>query len=332
MSEWEPQSPANDPAAVEEQVAESPIVRQPVVEPTQWRPTQPVATQQLPEETPPAGTPLRGATLLTAEEASALLARGQGRVVVWMGEREAGKTAITARLYERQRLPNQDVQFAGSATLLAFEALAYERRQVANGSWTPAERAEGDPRQIYHLALTSGNDGVNLLIADLPGELFRALADNQIALSAIPLVRRADTLALIVDGARLRDSAVRAAVLTRVRQLLERIGAASLPAAGASLARVVTKWDLIAEDPETLAYWHAREHDLAASVRELDPDAPHIRVAAAAPANFPQDDGIGALRSWLIARPGATIDPPVERYEWPVDAPERMRLPWRRRK
>ena len=306
MSEWEPQSPANDPAAVEEQVAESPIVRQPVVEPTQWRPTQPVATQQLPEETPPAGTPLRGATLLTAEEASALLARGQGRVVVWMGEREAGKTAITARLYER--------------------------RQVANGSWTPAERAEGDPRQIYHLALTSGNDGVNLLIADLPGELFRALADNQIALSAIPLVRRADKLALIVDGARLRDSAVRAAVLTRVRQLLERIGAASLPAAGASLAMVVTKWDLIAEDPETLAYWHAREHDLAASVRELDPDAPHIRVAAAAPANFPQDDGIGALRSWLIARPGATIDPPVERYEWPVDAPERMRLPWRRRK
>ncbi len=83
-------------------------------------------------ETAPAGTPLRGATLLTAEEASALLARGQGRVVVWMGERGAGKTAITARLYERQRLPDQDVQFAGSSTLLAFEALAYLRRQVAN--------------------------------------------------------------------------------------------------------------------------------------------------------------------------------------------------------
>ncbi len=85
------------------------------------------------------------------------------------------------------------------------------------------------------MALTSGSEGVNLLIADLPGELFRALADNQIALSAIPLVRRADKLALIVDGARLRDTATRAAVLTRVRQLVERIATASLPAAGAAL-------------------------------------------------------------------------------------------------
>ncbi len=95
---------------------------------------------------------------------------------------------------------------------------------------------------------------------------------------------------------------------------------------------VVTKWDLVAEDADTLAYWHAREHELAASVRELDPAAPHIRVAAAAPPTFPQDDGIGALRSWLIARAGAMVDPPVEHYEWPGDAPERMRLPWRRRK
>jgi hypothetical protein len=332
MSEWEPGSPVTDHAAAEEQVAKS-APEQPVIEqPPQWRAPQPPGAPQQSLEVAPAGTSLRGAALLTAEEASGLLARGQGRVVVWMGERGAGKTAITARLYERQRLPNQDVQFAGSATLLAFEALAYRRRQVASGLLPPAERAEGDPRQIYHLALASDDDGVNLLIADLPGELFRALADNQIALSAIPLVRRADKLALIVDGARLRDGAARAAVLTRVRQLLERIAAASLPAAGASLAMVVTKWDLVAEDPETLAYWHAREHDLAASVRELDPHAPHIRVAAAAPASFPQDDGIGALRSWLVARAGATIDPPVERYEWPVDAPERIRLPWRRRK
>jgi len=317
MSEWRPELPASEPG-----------VAPPVIAPETAAPPDAPG----PVEVAPAGTPLRGASLLTTEEASGLLARGQGRVVVWMGERGSGKTAITARLYERQRLANQDVRFAGSSTLLAFEALAYERRQAANGSWSPAEHVEGDPRQIYHLALASGDDGVNLLIADLPGELFRALADNQITLSAIPLVRRADKLALIVDGARLRDPAWRASVLTRLRQLLERLAAASLPAAGAGLAMVVTKWDLVVEDPDTLAYWHGREHDLAASVRELDPDAPHIRIAAGAPASFPQDDGVGALRSWLIARPGATIDPPVERYEWPPDAPERVRRPWWRSK
>jgi hypothetical protein len=275
-------------------------------------------------------TPLLGAELLDSEGASQLLATGPGRVVVWMGERGSGKTTLTARLYERQRLPGEDALFAGSSTLLAFEALA--QRRIVGGSTAPPNRAtpDADGRNIYHLALSQGVDRLNLLVADLPGELFRAVADNQLALSAIPLVRRADKLVLIVDGARLRDPATRSTVLTRVRQLLERLAADSLPHPSTELALVVTKWDLIVEDPDTLAYWQAREHQLAGDVRELHADAEHVRVAAGAPASFPQDDGVGALRSWLLAPPGATPDPPVEPFEWPKDAPEPMRKPWRR--
>jgi hypothetical protein len=279
-----------------------------------------------------AATPLLGTELLDSEGASQLLARGPGRVVVWMGERDSGKTTLTARLYERQRLPGEDARFAGSSTLLAFEALAHQRALTVGPSTAPPDRPapDADGRQIYHLALSQGAERLNLLLADLPGELFRAVADNQLALSAIPLVRRADKLVLIVDGARLRDPAERSSVLTRVHQLLERLAANSLPHPSAELALVVTKWDLIVEDPDTLAYWQAREHQLAADVRELYEGAEHVRVAAGAPASFPQDDGVGALRSWLLAPPGATPDPPVEPYEWPEDAPERMRKPWRR--
>jgi hypothetical protein len=249
-----------------------------------------------------------------------------------MGERDSGKTTLIARLYERQRLPGEDARFAGSSTLLAFEALAYQRVLTVGGSTAPPDRPrpDADGRQIYHLALSQGAERLNLLLADLPGELFRAVADNQLALSALPLVRRADKLVLIVDGARLRDPAERSSVLTRVRQLLERLAADSLPHPSTELALVVTKWDLIVEDPDTLAYWQEREHQLAADIRELHAGAEHVRVAAGAPASFPQDDGVGALRSWLLAPPGATPDPPVEPYEWPEDAPERMRKPWRR--
>jgi nicotinamide riboside kinase len=272
-----------------------------------------------------AATPLLGTGLLDPEEAGQLLARSPGRVVVWMGERDSGKTTLTARLYERQRYAGEDVRFAGSSTLLAFEALTYRRHLAAGGRSAPPAQSlrAGDAHQIYHLALTYDAERLNLLVADLPGELFRAVADNQLALSSIPLVRRADKLALIVDGARLRDPGERASVSTRVRQLLERLAADSLPHAGTELALVVTKWDLIAD-------WQAREHQLAASVRELHAEAEHVRVAAGAPASFPQDDGVGALRSWLLAAPGTTPDPPVEPYEWPEDAPERMRKPWRR--
>ena len=262
-------------------------------------------------------TTLLGAELLDSEGASQILARGPGRVVVWMGERGSGTTTLIARLYERQRLPGEDARFAGSSTLLAFEALANQLALAVGGSTASRDHPtrDADGRQIYHLALSHGVDRVNLLLADLPGELFRAVADNQLALSAIPLVRRADKLVLIVDGARLRDPAARSTVLTRVRQLLERLAADSLPHPSTELALVVTKWDLIVEDPDTLAYWQAREHQLAADVRELHAGAEHVRVAAGAPASFPQDDGVGALRSWLLAPPGATPGPPVEPYE-----------------
>jgi hypothetical protein len=277
--------------------------------------------------------PLLGTELLNPAEASQLLAGGPGRVVVWLGERGSGKTTLTARLYERQRLVGEEVLFAGSWTLLAFEAVAYGRRLVAGGLQAPANQSprETDERQIYHLALSQDGDRRNLLVADLSGEVFRALADNQIAVSSIPIVRRADKLALIVDGAALRDPLRRASVSTRLHQLIERLAADALPHPGTDLALVVTKWDLIAEDPDTLAYWQEREHQLAADVRELHAEAVHVRVAAGAPASFPQDDGVGALRSWLLATPGANTDPPVERYDWPEDAPEPMRRAWRRR-
>jgi hypothetical protein len=276
-----------------------------------------------------------GAELLSVEEADQLLARSRGRVAVWMGDSGSGKTALTTRLYERQRLVRESVQFAGSSTLLAFEALAHQGRAGAAQANAEPQGHYGssreDERQIFHLVLTDGGERVNLLIADMPGRLFRALADNQLTLNAIPLARRADKLALIVDGGRLRDPSSRASVLTGLRQLLERVSTQALPQNETELALVVTKWDLVAEDPDTLAYWQAREHQIAAEVRELQADAPHIRVAAAAPPSFAQDDGVGALRSWLLATPGATVtDPPVEPYEWPSDAPEPVRRPWRR--
>jgi hypothetical protein len=295
----------------------------------------PLQADQQSMEAADAAMQMGGPQLLGVEEASQLLARSRGRVAVWMGESGSGKTALTMRLYERQRIAPDDVQFAGSATLLAFEELARRRRIGAaepSPDAAPFGSNRGDERQIFHLALRHGDEGVNLLIADLPGRLFRALADNQLALDAVPLVRRADKLALIVDGARLRDPATRSSVLTGVRQLLERISH-TLPESGSDLALVVTKWDLIAEDPDTLAYWQGREHQVADDVRELQASAPHIRVAAAAPASFPQDDGVGALRSWLLDAPGTpTIDPPVEPYERPVDAPEPVRRSWRRRR
>jgi len=73
--------------------------------------------EQAPEAPPEAYSNhdlLRGPDPLTAEEASALLAKGPGRVVVWAGERGSGKTTLTAELYERHRLGTAATNFVGS--------------------------------------------------------------------------------------------------------------------------------------------------------------------------------------------------------------------------
>ena len=289
------------------------------------------AVEAAPFEEVDTGSLLLGADLLNAEEASRLLALAPARLVVWMGERDSGKTTLTTQLYERQRRGGEDTRFAGSRTLLAFERLVHSGRAVPGRAVPWPRRTELDPdgREILHLALNVGEDRVHLLLADLPGEVFRQLADNQLATSGIPLLRRADKLAVLVDGARLCDHDTRASALTRARQLVERLQADPLRHPSTELALVVTKWDRVGGDTSALDYWRPREEQLLAEVRALDPDARNLRVAAGAPPGYAHDDdGVAALRSWLLAPGRAQIDPPIAPYAWPEDAPARLRRPW----
>jgi hypothetical protein len=283
-------------------------------------------------EEPAPDARLFGADPLDAEQASRLLAQGPGRLVVWMGEPASGKTTLSTELYERQRRAGQPTRFAGSRTLLAFERLAHPRRPTAGPVAPPSARSAIDPegREILHLALSAGEIHVHLLLAELPSEIFRQLADNQLSTTAIPLLRRADKLALLIDGARLCDLDTRASALTRARQLLERMLADPDPHPATELALVITKWDRLGADADAMAYWQPREEELLTEFRRMDPEVRHLRVAAGAPAGYPGDDGFAALRSWLLAPAPAQADPPIAPYEWPLDAPARLRAPRRR--
>lgn len=283
-------------------------------------------------ETTP-GEFLFGSGPLDAEAASDLLAQAPGRLVVWLGEQASGKTTLTRQLYERQRHAGPEVRFAGSRTLLAFERLAYSRRLATGQPPAPAPNADlGRSRlEILHLAVAAGEDLIHLLLVELPGHIVRRLADNQVSASSIPLLRRADKLALILDGDRLCDPDTRASVVTRARQLLERLQTAALPHPATDVALIVTKWDFVSDDRSAMAYWETHESELLAEIRALDPGAHHLRVSADARPGYPDDDGVAALRSWLAAPPRDQTDPPLAPYDPPQDQPARVRLPRRRR-
>jgi hypothetical protein len=295
---------------------------------------------------------LLGAERLSGEQADRLLAGRPAELVVWLGEQGAGKTSLCVELYDQQRRGGSAVRFAGSWTMLALERLAQHRRLA--GTVPPAHGEELDPegRELLHLALQAEEVPVHLLFADLPGELFRRLADNQISAASIPWIAHAHRLIVLVDGARLVDSAARATALTRVRQLLDALRAGALQRPGQRLALLTTKWDLVYEDPIALAYWREREPELLAALQEIDPRAVVLRSSADPRAG----DGVAVLRDWLLdlapaapapegeptnapsahaaTTPGAAdapFAPPLEPFVWPEE-PRRRWWPWRRRR
>lgn len=262
-------------------------------------------------------TTLFGTELLSPDETERLLRGGPARLIVWIGEEGAGKTTLCVELYEQQRRGNDGVAFAGSWTLLALEQLAHRRRTT--GSLPPAGPAGApDGRDVLHLALSAGGAPMHLLFADLPGALFRRLADNQLAVGELPWLRRADKLVLLVDGERLADRGTRSSTLTRTRQLIERLRSAVLPRDRAQrLALLVTKWDLVSADPEAVAYWEPREAELLNELRYLDGRATALRVGAG---NGSAPYGLATLRAWLLE-----IAPPQEQA--PAPAVRRVAMP-----
>ena len=292
---------------------------------------------------------LSGAEQLNPEEVDRLLANRPCRLVVWLGEQASGKTTLAVELYERQRRGVPGVRFAGSWTLLALEQLA-EHRRITGGT-PPPPRDDLDPehREVLHLALSTGDTPLHLLIADLPGEVFRRLADSQISADSIEWFARADKLVLLVDGAWLRDGAQRSHAVTRVRQLIERLDRGGFLGPDKRLALLVTKWDLVADDPATERYWAQRESELLRDLRELDGSAVALHTQAPAGAG---PDGVAELRDWLLEiGPAAAIhdEPgvrfaigdasavpvtpePFEQFSWPAIGPVRSRRWWRRRR
>jgi Double-GTPase 2 len=272
---------------------------------------------------------LFGPERLNTEEASRLLARGPGRLVVWVGEEPEDTRALSAALYESQRRERGATRFAGSWTLLAFEHL------IGHGAVASVEHADDEGREVLHLALSVNDEPIHLLFAELPGEAFRRLADNEAAADDGPWLRRADRIAFVVDGRRIRDPTTRAMVLTRVRQFVERLRASQLPDQGCRLALVVVRWDRVQDDLETSGYWGAREADLLADLRTLDVEAQAVHVANG---NGPDDHGIAGVRAWLLGTAPPALDAPLaplvpaqssEPLDWgePLHAVEPIRAP-----
>lgn len=193
---------------------------------------------------------------LTENEAGGVTRAEPTQVVILAGPVDSGKTTILVSIFESfLDAPIGNLSFAGSRTLVGFERRCHEAR-IASGRESPAT-VHTLPRAgvvFLHLkiATTVGESMVrrNLLLSDISGELFKQIRDSTRAVMELEVLRRADHLCLVVDGAKLANADQRHVARNDVRSILRSIFEAKVLSPLCIVEVVFTKWDLVTMAPD----------------------------------------------------------------------------------
>ncbi len=279
------------------------------------------------DSAPEPRTLLRGPDPLTPVEASSLAAAGETRLVIWAGEHDSGKTTLSAELYERHRRGEAKTVFTGSETLLGFEERIHLSR-VESGRLTPRTKRtelDSDERELLHLAVQGDAGRTDLLIADIPGEVFRRIRDHEISATDVPLLSQADKLAVVVNGAQIARPGDRSMAIHFARQLIGELAAGDLPVEKMDILLLLTKLDCLRTvGPDALAYWEEEREPLLAELQKLNPQA--MALATAARFSGGVDDGMEELMRWLLREPPDPAEPELKSAA-PPGRLQRIRTP-----
>jgi len=198
--------------------------------------------------------------------------------------------------------------------------------RAGSGRITPhTTRTEADPegRDLLHLEVESPN--THLLFADLPGESFRAIRDNEISPDQVSYLAQADKVAILVDGALLSDLGERSFAINTTRQLIERLSDGSVSFANAHVCLVLTKLDeLQAAGDSAVRYWDEREADILAAVQGICAGSACLRTAARGKTD---EDGMEVLMDWLVEPPPEVPEPALPAQAEPPARMLRLRAP-----
>lgn len=191
---------------------------------------------------------LPGADTLAPGEASAVLCAWDARILAIAGPVNSGKTSLIAGLYDLfQRGPLGDMAFAGSRTLHGFERACHDARSASRREVPAMERTARGGVRFYHLQVAGGSagGGVALLFGDRSGEEYEDLAEDVAIAQHFCEVTRADSLTILVDGDRLRQSSTRHEVRSEVLFLLQALRDGDAVRGPLRVALVLTKLDAV---------------------------------------------------------------------------------------
>lgn len=189
---------------------------------------------------------------LTGAEASQVMSAVPVTMILCAGPQWAGKTTFLARIGEMFRNGTfKDFRFAGSKTLCAFERVTW-LATIASGTGQPdtkrTYRVEKDT--FFHLRVqevANSKKQIDLLITDLPGEIFPAVLSSREVCDEQLAVARADHLIFFIDCGAVVDRAKRHSERDSACRFLAQVQKCRHASADLQVTVVFSRWDKIAK-------------------------------------------------------------------------------------
>jgi len=203
----------------------------------------------------PASTPepfrFHSGEKLTAFEVSRILSAKPAAMILLAGAQKAGKTTFLARIGEMFRNGTvESYRFAGSKTLCAFERVTW-LATIASGSGQPdterTYRSEKDT--FFHIQvqpIAESRQRADILITDLPGEIFPAVLSTKEVCDEQLAVARADHLVFFIDCGSVVDSAKRHSERDGACRFLSQMQKCRHRSDNLEVTVVFSRWDKIA--------------------------------------------------------------------------------------
>ena len=276
--------------------------------------TDPDAVVEVPEASPRGRVAVRLARLtvalhtgeaLTAREATRVLQRTSARVVVPVGPVDVGKTTLLASIYEMVARGSSSYSFAGSLSLIGFEARCFAATAASRRTAADTARTTRDTEnQLLHMRVSRDDSTTDLLLADVSGEYAQDLVRYDEPGVYAPLLRAASHVLLLVDGGRLARPTERYGCLEEARTLIRALAEGELVRDGSVLTVVVTKGDALPNDDPVVTVAIA---EIVTEARYYWPAAGDLIVKAQAvdSATGGDETGIPALLDVLVDAPAA---------------------------
>lgn len=253
---------------------------------------------------------------LGPDAVSAIMGSRYVTVVGILGDPESGKTACLVSLY--LLVSNAQLagwSFADSKSLMAFEEIARGARDWDEGNppeqmTVHTEMADDRRPGFLHLRLVRDSDGrrVDLALPDLLGEWTTDLVTTS-RTDRFEFMKAAEAIWVVLDGRALENKERRQGIISRVGQLMGRLGAL-FAGLVPKLMLVVTHRDAGEPSPSVITR-------LAAELAKR-----HMKATIVPVAPFSEDDerarpGFGLEQ--LITATTASDMPPVD--VWPTSEP-----------